>query len=96
MAINKEDAMVADGYSYLKSVKNTKPDETSIFGDLNYADCRCPSAQLQQHAMLSTLLDYELGNNNPDRPRSNLSTLSPTTPATPASFHDLDGESESV
>lgn len=65
MAKKKEDAMVADAYSYLKSVKNTKPDEASIFGDLIAEKLsRLPMSvrPVAQHAVLSTLLDYELGN----------------------------------
>lgn len=34
MAKKKEVAVVADAYSYLKSVKSNKPDEASMFGDL--------------------------------------------------------------
>lgn len=71
MSKKKEDPIVAEAYSYLKSVTGSQPDEASIFGDLIASKIRkLPMSvrPIAQHAILSTLLDYEIGHG--DRPHS--------------------------
>lgn len=71
MPKKKEDTIVADAYTYLKSVTRSQLDEASIFGDLIASKIRkLPMSvrPIAQHALLSTLLDYEIGHG--DRPPS--------------------------